>query len=226
MGINEKSAELIGVILGDGHIHTKSNLITITGSLEDLEYYQNRVTPLFESLFSQTPKLKRRRDRNSYYLMICSKEIFNFFVNSVGLRRGSKKNASIPKAIYSDKKFMIAFLRGLFDTDGCIKFSKQSKNINYYPRIQIALRKSPMAYELGELFGRLGIKFGKWEEQRFSGIVFYQISGRTNANKWFKEISPQNVVHITKYDFWKKFGHYIPKSSLELRKNKLTERNN
>jgi len=149
MKINKYVAELIGIILGDGHPHTKSNLITIVGSLEDIYYYQKRVIWLFEFLFNKTPSLKKRNDLNAYYLMACSKKIMDFLVNEVKLKRGAKVNASVPEVISSNPKLIPYFLRGLFDTDGCIKFSKQTKKINYYPRVQIALRNSPLAYELG-----------------------------------------------------------------------------
>jgi hypothetical protein len=31
-----------------------------------------------------------------------------------------------------------------------------------------------------------------------------------------------NPVHYSKYEFWQKFGHYIPKSSLKSRREALT----
>ncbi len=212
-------AELSGIILGDGHIHTKHNLITIVGGLEDLEYYNKRVNPLFYELFNQKGKIRRRKDRNAYYLMIYSKSIFNVFLN-VGLSRGSKINAKVPEIILQDKKLATNFIRGLFDTDGCLKFSKQTKDINYYPRVQIALRKSQLAEELVQLFRLLNFPYGCWQDTK-SGLIYYQISGRLNVKKWFKEISPQNPVHVSKYQFWKMFGYYIPKSTLKYRKRKL-----
>ncbi len=221
MKINLKVAEAIGIILGDGHLHTRNNLITITGSLENLSYYQRRVSPLFQEVFGKNPTLRKRNDRNAYYLMLNSKEGFNLLINKIGMKRGSKKDASIPQCIFSSKNVAKAFLRGMFDTDGCIKFSKQSKNINYYPRIQIALKENQMAHQIGELLDMLGFKYGKWKEQRFSGIIFYQISGHKNTKKWFKEIKPQNQVHVTKFLFWLEFGYYIPKCSLEYRRNSL-----
>ncbi|MDP3733965.1 MAG: LAGLIDADG family homing endonuclease [Nanoarchaeota archaeon] len=210
--MNENVAELVGIILGDGHLHTKQYLITIVGGLEDLNYYEKRVIPLFQSLFCKIPTLRKRNDSNAYYLMIYSKDIFNFLLNDIGMRRGIKKESSVPDIIFSDKNLMRAFVRGLFDTDGCLKFSKQGRNINYYPRVQIALRKSPLANQLADLFKILDFPYGSWTESRFSGIVFYQISGKKNTERWFKEISPQNEVHTTKYEFWKKLGYYAKNS--------------
>ncbi len=221
MKINEKIAELVGIILGDGHIHTKNNLITIVGSLEDLKYYQENVIPLFEELFSKKPLLKKRKDRNSYYLMVYSKQIVNFLVEELNLRRGSKRNADIPTIIISTKEFIPSFLRGLFDTDGCLKFSRQNKKYHYYPRVQISLQKSLLAEQLEILFNFMTIPYGKWSDNRFNGQIYYQISGKENVERWFNEVSPKNLVHTTKYQFWKKYGYYLPKSSLEFRTKKL-----
>lgn len=218
---SEKLAELVGIILGDGHLHQKSNLITITGSLEDLEYYRTNVIKLFEYQFHQTPYLKRRNDRNSYYLMLCSKQVMNLFVNEIGLIRGCKVNARIPKIIFLNREMALAFLRGLFDTDGCLKFSKQSRTMHYYPRVQIALRKSPLASELEKVFTFTNFKYSKWRDTRVNEIIFYQVSGKINTERWFREVRPKNPVHITKFQFWKKFGYYVPKSSLTERKQKL-----
>lgn len=52
MEINEDIAEMIGIILGDGHLHTIYNLITIVGSLEDKQYYQKQVIKLFSDQFN------------------------------------------------------------------------------------------------------------------------------------------------------------------------------
>ena len=61
MKINEEVAEIIGLILGDGHLHRKSNLITIVGSLEDFYYYNKRVIPIFYRIFNKYPKLKKKK---------------------------------------------------------------------------------------------------------------------------------------------------------------------
>ena len=222
MEFNENIAEIVGIVLGDGHIHTKSNLLTITGSLEELDYYQKHVSILFQKEFKKTPYLKKRKDRNAYYLMICSKEIIDYLVNELRMKRGSKYHAVIPNLISSKKEFMGAFLRGIFDTDGCIKFSKQNRNINYYPRIEISLRESPLARELKILLENLNISFCSWKDERFNhGQRYFQISGKVNARRWFKEISPKNQVHTSKYYFWKKEGYCIPRSSLKFRTSHL-----
>ena len=96
MKINEELAELIGILLGDGHMHKINNLFTIVGSLEDYYYYQDNVMPLFEKISGKIPSIRKRNDRNAYYLMLSSKKLMDFLVNEIGMTRGSKANASIP----------------------------------------------------------------------------------------------------------------------------------
>ena len=47
-------AELLGIILGDGSLHKTEYRVTIVGSLEDYEYYQKSVLPLFAKVFGKS----------------------------------------------------------------------------------------------------------------------------------------------------------------------------
>ena len=157
-------AELTGVILGDGHIHTKSNKITITGSLEDLQYYKEMIIPLFRMYFKGKIHLKRRKDKNSYYFWIEDKATLNLFLK-IGLKRGHKKNAGIPKIIKYNNNLIVYFLRGLFDTDGCLKFSKQMRDYLYYPRIRLCFQDSPLIDDLKTILKILEFSYsilGPW----------------------------------------------------------------
>ncbi len=218
---NKKLAEFIGIILGDGHLHKKQNTITIVGSLEDIHYYKKIVSPLIEELFDIKPTIKRRKDRNAYYIYFNSKKTMDYLTKEIGLIRGNKINAIIPRLISKDKKLILHFLRGLFDTDGCLKFSKQLKEVNYYPRIRLAFRESNFTLEIKELISKMDFNFSMWKSDRFNGGVIYERSGNKNLEKWFKIIKPNNPVHTSKYYFWKKYGHYIPRSSLKSRINSL-----
>ncbi len=48
-------------------------------------------------------------------------------------------------------------------------------------------------------------------------MVYCHISGKENLIKWMELIKPANMVQSTKYLFWKKYGYYIPKSTLKER---------
>ncbi|MBR9692213.1 hypothetical protein GOV06_05515 [Candidatus Woesearchaeota archaeon] len=213
--MSEDLAELIGIILGDGNLHKKYNLITIVGSLEDIHYYKNRVIPLIKSLFNINPKLRKRNDRNAYYIDFYSKDVMDFLVK-VGLKREHKKSAGIPKIIKENDKLLIPLLRGLFDTDGCLKFSKQTRDYNYYPRIRLCFQDSPLIKDLKDVFKKINFNYGFNKDARFN-TFYFEISGKSNLEKWMKLIGMNNPVHKSKYLFWKKFGYYIPRSTLKSR---------
>ncbi|MBS3113678.1 hypothetical protein J4448_01125 [Candidatus Woesearchaeota archaeon] len=218
---NKELAEFLGILLGDGNLNKSSNCITIVGSLEEDSYYKDNVIPLIKGLFQVNPKLRNRNDRNAIYIDFNSKEVMDYLTNPIGLVRGNKVNAHVPTLIKNDISLIPPFLRGLFDTDGCFKFSKQTSQKNYYPRIQFCFSDVPFAREVKGLLEKLGFNFGMWKDPRFNGLIVYQISGSDNLEKWMKIIGSSNPVQKTKYQIWKKYGFYIPKSSLKSRIDSL-----
>ena len=213
---NEQLAELIGIILGDGHLHKKENKLTVVSSIEEEPYLQNVVMTLISNLFNIKPNLRKRLDRNAYYMWIASKEMMKF-LTSIGLKRGNKRYATIPPFIFENKRYLISFLRGLFDTDGCLKFSRLSKSYPYYPRIQFCFSDTPFSDNVIKIISLVNFKSCTWKENRFNGLAFHQISGKENLERWIKEVGPRNMVHITKYFYWKRFGRYAPNSTLKQR---------
>ena len=213
---NEKLAEFLGILLGDGNLNKSSNCITIVGSLEEYSYYNDYIVPLIRELFPVNPKLRKRNDRNAIYVDFNSKEVMNYLEN-LGLVRGHKRNAAIPSFIKNSLSLTSHFLRGLFDTDGCLKFSRQSKNINYYPRIRFCFSNTSFSREIGALLNQMNFNFSTWKDNRFNGLLYYEISGTENLEKWISLIGINNPVQKTKHLVWKKHGYYIPKSSLNSR---------
>ncbi|MFH1399754.1 MAG: LAGLIDADG family homing endonuclease [Candidatus Woesearchaeota archaeon] len=201
-------AELCGIILGDGHVHKEANRITITGSLNDKDYHRKIVAQLFMANFSVKPIYFEQREKNAHYIQVESKQLLGYFL-SLGLKRAAKINPEIPIFIFNNPLYMSCFIRGLFDTDGCLKFSKMTSELAYYPRIRIAAKESKMAREIGLLLDKLGFNFSLWKDKRARNTIFvYEISGKDNLAKWFRIIQPKNPNKINKYKIWKKFGYY------------------
>ncbi len=206
--LNKEIAELCGIILGDGHIHKSCNRITITGSLDDEVYHKKRVSKLFQNNFNAQPIFFKQKHKNAHYIQIESKNVMDY-LTKIGLSRGSKTNIATPYTIKNNKELIIYFLRGLFDTDGCLKFSKQSRNLSYYPRVRITAKKSQMAENIGILLRTLNFKYSMWMDKRTKNtIVTYEISGKENAQKWFSLIRPNNPNKVKKYKFWLNNGYY------------------
>lgn len=216
MKLNAHTAELCGIILGDGHLHKSCNRITISGSADDLAYFQKRVIPLFRRCFHNVnPRIVRLKGKQAYNLEIENEEIFQFFINIFSLKRGPKDDARVPEIISSNSSLIPHFLRGLFDTDGCLKFSKQVRSYPYYPRIKIALASSPLVHQLGFLFKQTGFAANKNVRPNHGykttkDLVAYEISGQRALERWMRIIRPANPVQIAKYEYWKRFGRHVP----------------
>ncbi len=216
MEINAQTAELCGIILGDGHMHKTKNRITISGSKDDIHYFRNRVIPLFLQCFPDIhPVLVRLKTAEAYNLQVENKLAFQFFIQSYNLQRGPKEAMHIPLVILANDSLIPHFLRGLFDTDGSFKFCKQARGYAYYPRIRIALAESPLTDALQFLFTRAGFKAIKSVKLNhgfatMKNLVTYEISGCAAFERWMTHICPANPVQKAKYDYWTKYGRHEP----------------
>ncbi|MBI4437805.1 hypothetical protein HY631_02535 [Candidatus Uhrbacteria bacterium] len=116
---SKKLAEFIGVIAGDGHIAPYQILMT-TNSKTDLEHARF-VGKLGEELFGVRPRIHKRKDENSVTVIFSAKSMAEC-VHQFGIPTGKKINnsLSVPTWVLGSDSYKRAFLRGLFDTDGCL----------------------------------------------------------------------------------------------------------
>src|SRR3989344_356388 len=136
---SKELAELIGIILGDGHVHSyikdkkvRCYSIKIAGdSRNDKNYLLNYVSPLVFKLFKDQPKIVYAKKINEMFIVSYSKNMVGF-LNEKGLKSGNKKinEQTIPNWILSNNSYLVSCLRGLFDTDGSVHYiSKNNRNI-------------------------------------------------------------------------------------------------
>ena len=162
-GESEELAELIGIILGDGNIHSFINgnkkrtyMLRIAGDYKkDRTYLTEYVFDLCKDLFKIKPKIIIQKSQNGIYVVIHSKKLV-LFLNRIGLKSGNKiKNkVDIPKWILINKEFTKACLRGIIDTDGCIhKMSKKDSNLL---RINFKNHNKTLLNSTREAFIKLG----------------------------------------------------------------------
>lgn len=197
---SSKLAELLGIILGDGHIEKivignkiRCYSIVITGdSRFDRDYLENYVNSLFKELFGKTGKLRFSKNNNSLYLKIHGKKIVEF-LEEKGLLSGNKKNnnQAIPRWILNNDSYLKDCLRGLIDTDGCVYYiSKSNKNLrisytSYIPNLMKDVRDS---------FIKLGYNPSK--VIRDKDISISRIS---DIDKFMKEIGFSNNKHLKRF---------------------------
>ena len=231
-------AELIGIIVGDGHItlkHNKKYEIVIVGHItEDEDYHLSRVCYLFRSLFNlqYIPQIFRK-DMALRGIDVSSKAIVTFLVEEMGLSYGNKMQAEklVPRIILnSPPETKAAFIRGVADTDFTLRFKRRKtvKNpFHYDPFIDGHFGNKQFAYDVLNIICSLGIHayfLITRKEKDGKKFIGYHISssGKRNLQKWMETICFNNYKHTTKYDIWDTYGFCPPYTTLKEREEILS----
>jgi DNA-binding transcriptional regulator WhiA len=111
-------AELIGVILGDGHIRKfpRTEELSIFSHSEDTGFVA-RYSKLIERIFDKKPATTRHSGGNCTRIRIYQKHI----QERLGIPYSPRGPLSIrvPKWIFQDKMYIVRYLRGLYEAEGC-----------------------------------------------------------------------------------------------------------
>ena len=112
-----KFAELIGVILGDGHIekHPRTERLVISANSKNLGFIE-RYCKIMEELFHKKSHRIPSKLSDCTRLTLYEKKISS----RLGISTGNRKKCTypIPKWIARDKDSLIAYLRGLYEAEG------------------------------------------------------------------------------------------------------------
>jgi len=207
--IDRKLAEFLGVLAGDGYVlryahHSGSteHMIGISGnSKKDKEYFQNILLPLLKNLFNISLKIGKHKNQNTIHIQFRSKGIV-YYLESLGVNIGRKTNWSIPDIILKNSDLSRAYLRGIFDTDGCVSL----KTYNHgYPVIKINQKSKQAIKQIERLLRELGFYFYvaydvvTKDKRGFTskGSSVY-ISGWKNLRRWVELIGSNNQRNLSK----------------------------
>lgn len=232
-------AEICGIHAGDGYLRHRISKIELEfgGHPEERDYYDKHVIPMINKIFNLNIKGKTYV-KGTYGFVTTNKQFCIF--NELGFPYGKKSTiVQVPKKILESKNKILCrrFLRGLFDTDGCLHFinRKSTKNYgefkrrhNYYPRILIVTVSKLLAKEVSFMLEILGIKNSVFGHQPKNNRDSYRytiaISGVQGLNKWMNLIGIKNPVKLTRYFIWKKFGFCPPHTTLQQREDILNDK--
>lgn len=146
--LNADFAEICGIHAGDGYLRNDGKRIEldISGNVQEKNYYNNYIIPLFSNFFNISIEGKHFKSRNTYGFVIRNKKVVEK-LHSVGFPYGKKTpTVKAPQFILesNNKELYSNFLRGLFDTDGSLSFDKRRGNYKEFnkkyhvePRINI-----------------------------------------------------------------------------------------
>lgn len=192
----EKLAEFVGILLGDGCIsNTYQNRIQITLNKNELGY-SKYVEKLIEEIFYIKPKIRFRKNENALDIQIFDKNLVNFLIEKIGLVASPKwGRAKIPK-LFLGNKLEKYVLRGYFDTDGSVVIT--NNNGTKYPRLEMKVCPSPMRDSFISILKRNGFHFGAYKIDNNRTRI--QLNGRIQLKKWLDEIGIMNPNQIGRLD--------------------------
>jgi len=130
-------AEFIGMMIGDGGVRNKYQ-ITISYNWKEDHAYAVYIQKIVKNLFGISSIKYIREKLGSADVIVTSKNLIEF-LESKGIKKGNKvvNQINIPDWIFESKKYQIACLRGLFDTDGSIYQHNYTVNRKKYRYIKM-----------------------------------------------------------------------------------------
>ena len=207
--ITPELAYLCGIIAGDGSINYRAKKceysVECAGNSEDeIEYYKTIILPLFTKVFGFVPKLGYYSKGSTFGFRIYNKSLFMYLTKFIGLPHGQKDSKlGIPKYFLNDKALLLAFIRGVFDTDGCVTFKKKYK----YPTIVLGSASPDFIREISNVLKNEGFTFYEVYDYKrydprfkegFSLISRIEINGKNNFEKYMNIVGFSSSKHLDK----------------------------
>lgn len=188
-------AELIGLLIGDGHLSEYQVSIT-TNSETDIAHARF-AKRLIENLFRVTASLKKKKRENAVVVLASSKKLVRF-LNRKGMPIGNKieKHLQIPAWVQRNPSYQKAFLRGLFDTDGCIYVDTHRNGDKIYRHLgwTITSYADKLIIGLIDILKRLGFS-PTWRNSQKS----VYLRRRIEIDRYFQKVSTHNPKHRNRY---------------------------
>ena len=227
--MKELEAEFLGRYFWDGCLTVKNNKaqFSITGDLkEEKEFYKRVVVPEFNELFNLSLKLSEYKSNGVCGLYYSSKNFARELQETYNLKPGKKLNVNLP--LLKTKNEKIAFLRGIFDTDGSIYFCKSyfktkkptfCNSFHYKPKIKIALISEKIITFIYNIFLELDLSprmYSPRKQKKQENIIYALVlDNDKDVKKWITEIGFKNIKHKTKVKVWEKYGFCPPKTTIK-----------
>ena len=118
---NGDLAELIGVVLGDGYIgqHERTQVLRVVSNSNN-QGFIDRYVSMIERVFSKQPAVAKRKNSECVNITIYQNNIADRLSLHVGAK--THRPYTLPNWIVNSRQFKLRFLRGLYETDGCVAY--------------------------------------------------------------------------------------------------------
>ena len=206
-------AYICGILAGDGSINyrPKKNEYSIkcVGNPKDeKEMYTEVIQPTFKKVFGISPAVKMRDGGTTFGLVIYSKDLVTYLTKTVGLPLGPRYGKlAIPKLFLGNHSLTTEFIRGVFDTDGCISFKKRYTQKPYYPVISLCSKSERFMRQIARVLKSKGFKLAELYKYRvtdarvecgYTIINRIDLNGSDNFKKWLRDMGFKSPKHQAK----------------------------
>lgn len=192
-----KLAELFGALAGDGGLSSRQMHLYL--NLKKDKLYACILINLITELFGIGVGRQERNNESTLVITASSTKLVAFLKrNGLPIGNKVKQEIDVPSWIYRRKSWRKAFLRGLFDTDGCTYIDHHRYRKKTYGHICVAIT-SYSEKLLSSIYGLL-LKLGY--KPTFNNKRNILLRKENEVLRFFKEIKPHNSAHT---DIIKKF---------------------
>jgi len=149
---DQEFAHYLGWLVGDGCVDSTVTTVTVYGSDEDKDVVLPRHHALLSRItgFESKPSVQP----NGTLQLRVTRQAFGQFLYQLGVAEGHAADKVVPSAVYeAPEDAVAAFLRGLFDADGCVVH--QTSNETRY--VGLGSRSEELLIGVQELLASLGI---------------------------------------------------------------------
>src|SRR3972149_6387636 len=185
-------SEFMGILIGDGHLSNYQVLVT-TNSETDLEH-AIFIKKLINKLFSLNPVMKYKKGQKAVDIIVSSVNLVKW-LSSKGMPQGNKldKGLATPKWITGNRVYEQRFLKGLFDTDGCVYMDKHIINGRIYKNQGWAITSysSHLRDDIFQTLKKLGYNPTLAKTQKS-----IYMRRKYDIDKYFREIGTRNRKHL------------------------------
>ncbi len=128
---NGDLAELVGVILGDGHIrkYPRTEELSIFSNSNNSGFVK-RYSSLIHSIFNKVPTCTKHSGKNCIRIRIYQKEISS----RLGVPLSPRKDLELPVPdwILTKKSYIVRYLRGLYEAEGSFSVHKRTSTYKFF----------------------------------------------------------------------------------------------
>jgi hypothetical protein len=188
-------AEFAGIVMGDGGITRRQ--VTVTLHHKDDKEYGEFVSVLIKKLFGVQPSRYHDSEDSVNNYVVSRSRLVQFCVEKLGLKIGNKvkQQIDIPDWIKQDKKFRIACVRGLVDTDGSVFTHTYKVNGKWYgyKKLDFSSMSQPLRHSVHEILKDIGFN------PRFAQNKSVRLDSIADMKRYFQIINSHNPKHLRRY---------------------------